>query len=103
MNQLYSHISELRDKINNYGKENLEEMLFAAAEGIKLATGCERIRVYLEDLTRGALSCLYASGALSDEIKRITFPIISADALVSRAFVSQSSADIRDTGAGACG
>ncbi len=101
MNQIYSHISQLRDKINNYGKENLEEMLFAAAEGIKLVTGCERIRVYLEDLTRGALSCLYASGALSDEIKSVTFPIISADALVSRAFVTQSAADVRDTGTGA--
>ncbi|HET6420927.1 MAG TPA: GPMC system transcriptional regulator [Geobacteraceae bacterium] len=101
MNPIYSHISQLRDKINNYGKENLEEMLFAAAEGIKLVTGCERIRVYLEDLTRGALSCLYASGTLSAEIKSVTFPIISADALVSKAFVSQSSAEIRDAGAGA--
>ncbi len=98
MEQIYSHISQLRDKINNYGKENLEEMLFAAAEGIERVTGCERIRVYLEDLTRGALSCLYASGPFSTEIKKVTFPIISEDALVSHAFVTQSAADIRDTG-----
>jgi transcriptional regulator with GAF, ATPase, and Fis domain len=98
MNQIYSHISQLRDKINNYGKENLEEMLFATGEGIKLVTGCERIRVYLEDLTRGALSCLYASGPSSAEIKNVAFPIISSDALVSRAFVTQTAADIRDTG-----
>jgi transcriptional regulator with GAF, ATPase, and Fis domain len=98
MEKIYGPVSHLRDKINNYGKENLEEMLFAAAEGIELITGCERIRVYLEDLTRGALSCLYASGPFSTKIKDITFPIISEDAAVSHAFVTQSPADIRDTG-----
>ncbi|HKZ17041.1 MAG TPA: GAF domain-containing protein, partial [Geobacteraceae bacterium] len=96
MEQSNSRVNHLRNKINNYGKENLEEMLFAAAEGIEIITGCERIRVYLEDLTRGALSCLYASGPFSADIKKLTFPIISADALVSRAFVTQSPADIGD-------
>ncbi len=98
MDQIHNQIKQLHDKINGYGKENLEEMLFAAAEGIELVTGYGRIRVYLEDLTRGALSCLYASGPYSAEIKKVTFPIISDDALVSRAFVTQSTRDIRDTG-----
>ena len=98
MNQTDDHINQLRDKINNYGKENLEEMLFSAADGVQHITGCERIRVYLEDLTRGALSCLYASGPFSAAIKKTTFPIISNDALVSLSFVTQAGADIRDTG-----
>jgi transcriptional regulator with GAF, ATPase, and Fis domain len=99
MEQVHYQISQLQDKINSYGKENLEEMLFAAAEGIELVTGHGRIRFYLEDLTRGALSCLYASGPFSAEIKKVTFPIISDDALVSRVFVTQSVGEIRDTGA----
>ncbi len=89
-------VGQLRDKINNYGKENLEEMLFATAEGIQLVTGCERVRVYLEDLTRGALSCIYASGPFTSTLKEITFPIISDDAMVSRTFVTQTPAHIRD-------
>jgi hypothetical protein len=41
----------LRNKINNYGKENLEEMYLPRPR--TEITGCERIRVYLEDLLRG--------------------------------------------------
>jgi len=80
---------QLREKIGKYGKENLEEIIFAAAEGVRLASGAERIRIYLEDLTGGALSCCYATGSHADEIMAITFPIVSTASLVSTVFATQ--------------
>lgn len=87
----------LREKIRDFGKENLEEMLHALATGIMdVATKCN-VRIYLEDLTKGALSCAYASGTNRAAIRETTFPIIASDILVSTAFVSQQIAEIRST------
>jgi len=87
----------LREKIRDLGKENLDEMLHALASGImESAPGCS-VRIYLEDLTKGALSCAYASGADGAAIREITFPIIASGILVSTAFVSQQTAEIRST------
>jgi len=96
MESLKSQLARLREKIATFGKENLEEMLHATAEGIRLVADREHIRIYLEDLTRGALSCVYASGPLAAEIRAETFPIISRDAVVSSVFVSQHPAEFRD-------
>ncbi len=85
----------LRDKIRGFGKENLDEMLHALAAGItEIAPDC-LIRIYLEDLTRGALSCAYANGLQQAEIRSGTFPIISPEILVSTAFVSQQPHELR--------
>ena len=88
-------LNAIRDKILGFGKENLEEMLHSVAEGMALVSGKERVRVYLEDLTRGALSCVHASGQMSTEIRAVTFPIISHDAVVSTVFASQYPAEFR--------
>ena len=40
------HITVLRTKIATYGKENQEELLYALAEGARLLSGCERVRIY---------------------------------------------------------
>ncbi|KAF0221000.1 MAG: putative GAF sensor [Geobacteraceae bacterium] len=97
MESIKSQLAHLRDKIAGFGKENMEEMLHATAEGIRLVTGRERARIYLEDLTKGALSCAYTSGPFAAEIKEETFPIISNAAMVSSVFVSQYPAEFRDT------
>ncbi len=97
MESIKSRLAQLRDKIAAFGKENLEEMLHAVAEGIRLVAERDRIRIYLEDLTRGALSCVYAAGPAAAEIKEVTFPIISRDAVVSTVFVTQYSTEFRDT------
>jgi transcriptional regulator with GAF, ATPase, and Fis domain len=97
MESIKSRLAQLRDKIAGFGKENLEEMLHAVAEGVRLVTERDRIRIYLEDLTRGALSCVYASGPAAAEIREESFPIISHDAVVSTVFVSQYPAEFRDT------
>jgi transcriptional regulator with GAF, ATPase, and Fis domain len=88
-----ARLNAIRDKILGFGKENLEEMLHAVAEGLRLVSGAERIRVYLEDLTRGTLTCFYASGPYASELGEVTFPIISTDALISSVFVSQYPAE----------
>lgn len=86
-------IVQLQEKIAGFGKENLEEMLHAVAQGARLLTGSERIRIYLEDLTCGALSCAYASGPFASEIVEVTFPIVSPDGMVSTIFVSRLPAE----------
>lgn len=91
-------LTSIRNKILGFGKENLEEMLHSLAEGTKLVSGKGRIRVYLEDLTRGTLTCFHASGSHAEEIKATTFPIISGDAIVSAVFVSQYPAEFRRGG-----
>ncbi|WP_243370976.1 GPMC system transcriptional regulator [Geotalea sp. SG265] len=96
MESLKSRLDKLGEKISGFGKENLDEMLHAAAEGFRLVSGQESVRIYLEDLTKGALACAYASGPFSDDIREVTFPIISRDAMVSSVFVSQYPAEFRN-------
>jgi len=86
---LEAMFTPLRAKIVTYGKENQGELLYCLAEGAQLASGNDRIRIYLEDLTRGALSCAYATARISREIKALTFSLVQFDNIVSRAFISQ--------------
>ncbi|SNB47912.1 GPMC system transcriptional regulator [Geobacter sp. DSM 9736] len=87
----------LQEKIEGYGKENLTEMLHSVVEGIRTVTGRERVRAYLEDLTRGSLTCSYAAGPFASEVREVTFPIISRSAMVSSVFASQYATEFRDT------
>jgi transcriptional regulator with GAF, ATPase, and Fis domain len=91
-------LSPLRSKIVTYGKENQGELLYALAEGAQLLSGNERVRIYLEDLTRGALSCAHTAGHPEKELGEITFPIVSSEAVVSSVFVSQQPAEFRLAG-----
>ncbi|RNC73215.1 MAG: GAF domain-containing protein [Desulfuromonadales bacterium] len=95
MNDLNTQLNALRDRIAGFGKENLEEMLHALADGVRLVSEQDRLRIYLEDLTRGVLSCVYASGPLTDEIRQVSFPIISREISVSSVFASQYPAEFR--------
>lgn len=85
----------LRDKIRALGKENLEEMLHALASGISAVAGECTIRIYLEDLTKGALSCAHATGIQQAGLRETTFPIIADSILVSHTFISQEITEIR--------
>src|SRR6266545_2025034 len=93
MEVIKAQLDRLLERINGFGKENLEEMLHSLAEGVKLVSGRDRIRIYLEDLTRGALSCAYSSGPKAAEIAEVTFPIVSPDAMVSAIFISRFPAE----------
>ena len=92
-------IHELRAKIAAYGKENQGELLYALAEGAQLISGCEQVRIYLEDLTRGALTCTHATGQRIAEIREASFAIGSTETVVSSVFMSQYPVDFRITAA----
>ncbi len=85
----------LRTKVANFGKENQGELLYALAEGAMQLSGSERVRIYLEDLTRGALSCVHATGPQADSMHETGFPIVSTEAIVSSVFASQYAADFK--------
>lgn len=89
-------LTRISERIASFGKENLEEMLHMVGEGVRLISSLERVRIYLEDLTRGALSCAYSCGEFADEIREETFPIISSEGAVSLSFVNQKVAQIRE-------
>ncbi len=81
-----------------YGKENLGELLYALAENTKQLSGCEQIRIYLEDLTRGTLTCVHATGPLGKELVETTFPIVSQKVSVSNVFATQTPEDFKLSG-----
>lgn len=95
-------LQALRVKIDGYGKENQTELLYVLAEGVRLISGVDLVRIYLEDLISGALTCAFATGPDGAELREVAFPIITQDAVVSRVFVSQYPADFR-IGDGAAG
>jgi transcriptional regulator with GAF, ATPase, and Fis domain len=95
-------LAVLRTKVATYGKENQGELLYALAEGARLLSGSDRVRIYLEDLTRGALSCVHATGDHAEAISEVSFPIISTETVVSSVFVSQYPVDYK-LGAGQYG
>lgn len=95
-----SRLKEFQTAIAAYGKENLGELLYALAENAIQLSGCEQIRIYLEDLTRGALTCVHATGPLGKELVETTFPIVSKESIVSSVFVSQLPLDFKLSGAG---
>lgn len=89
MEELEKRLLDLQVKVQGYGKENQTELLYVLAEGARLITGQDRIRIYLEDLIAGALTCAFATGLNGADLRSVAFPIVSSDALVSRVFVSQ--------------
>ncbi|GAC1465816.1 MAG: GPMC system transcriptional regulator [Desulfuromonadaceae bacterium] len=95
-----SRLKEFQTAIAAYGKENLGELLYALSENAAQLSGCEQIRIYLEDLTRGTLTCVHATGPLGKEIVETTFPIVSKGTVVSSVFVSQLPLDFKFSGAG---
>lgn len=92
MTAIDEQLAKIGNRINSFGKENLDEMLHLVGDGARLVSSLERVRIYLEDLTRGALSCAYSCGDFAAEIREQTFPIISSEGAVSLTFVSQKMA-----------
>jgi transcriptional regulator with GAF, ATPase, and Fis domain len=90
-----SKLEDLRVKMSGYGKENQGELLYGLTEGAKLLTGADQVRIYLEDLTCGALSCAHATGPLAASLIETSFPLISGTLSVSRVFASQYAATFK--------
>lgn len=95
-----SGFNEFQTAIASYGKENLGELLYALAENAVELSKSEQIRVYLEDLTSGTLTCVHATGVHSKDIIETTFPIVSKESMTSSVFVSQLPVDFKLADAG---
>lgn len=88
MQATQQQITALLDKIRGYGKENQTELLYVLAEGARLVSGSDMVRIYLEDLIAGALSCVFTSGH-QPEVQQTNFPIVTTEALLSSVFATQ--------------
>ena len=91
-------ISSLIDKINTYGKENMDEILHVLTESVNLITRQKRCRIYLEDFTNGSLSCAIATGMHAQKLRNRSFPINTDAFLVSKVYANQIPAVHADTG-----
>ena len=76
----------LTEKISALGKESLDDILHALVKAVHLVTGRNTCRIYLEDLTSGALSCAMATGRQSDIIRERSFPINNTEFPVSQVY-----------------
>jgi transcriptional regulator with GAF, ATPase, and Fis domain len=91
----------LTNRINGYGKENLDDILHALAEAVHLITGRSSCRLYLEDLTSGSLVCALATGRQAEAIRQQSFAINTVDCVVSQVYHSheeQQLADLKTAG-----
>lgn len=81
--------AQYAEKINSYGKENIEDILHVIAESVNHLTQQNRCRIYLEDLTSGSLACVIATGLHAGELSDMSFPINTNAFLVSSVYASQ--------------
>ena len=79
-----------------FGKENLEEILHELGVAIQTLTGRGHCRVYLEDLTEGALCCMAAVGGEVERVRQSTFAINDENYLVSRVYQRQQETSIEN-------
>ena len=87
---------EIIADIKEFGKENLEEILHKLVEGVQMLAGGGRCRIYLEDLTLGALSCAAAAGGDIHRIRTNSFPINDNGFLVPQVYQQQQEVAIDD-------
>lgn len=92
-----TQISSNVEKINNYGKENMDEILHVLTESVNLITRQKRCRIYLEDFTNGSLSCAIATGLHAQKLRNRSFPINTDSFLVSKVYASQNPVIHTDT------
>ena len=89
-------IENIIARISEFGKENLEEILHKLTEGVQLLAGGGRCRIYLEDLTMGALTCAAAAGGDIRQIQTNSFPINDSDFLVPQVYQQKQELAIDD-------
>ncbi|WP_072906869.1 GPMC system transcriptional regulator [Malonomonas rubra] len=95
LNDTSSQVEQLISQIDRFGKENLEEILHKLIEVVQLLTE-GRYRIYLEDLTHGALSCVAAAGGEVGRVREKSFPINDSNYLVVQAYQSKEDLAVDD-------
>jgi transcriptional regulator with GAF, ATPase, and Fis domain len=83
-------------QFDRFGKENLEEILHTLIESVQAIDDGGFCRIYLEDLTKGALTCVAAAGGEVGQAREKSFPINSESYLVSAAYQSQKELAVED-------
>ncbi|MCD6582720.1 MAG: GPMC system transcriptional regulator [Desulfuromusa sp.] len=89
-------IERIIGNIQELGKENLEEVLHKLIGGIQILAGGGHCRIYLEDLTMGALSCAAATNADVQQLQTIFSPINNGDFSISQVYQQKHELDIND-------
>ncbi|MCF6267413.1 MAG: GPMC system transcriptional regulator [Desulfuromusa sp.] len=89
-------IEQIIGNIQEFGKENLEEILHKLIEGIQTLAGGGNCRIYLEDLTMGALTCAAATGRDILRIQNNSSPINNGDFLISQVYQQKQELAIND-------
>ncbi len=89
---MHRDIESWINKIEVFGKENLEEILHLLTGAIQQIAGRGHCRIYLEDLTEGALSCMGAAGGDVERVRQTTFALNDDNFLVSRVYQEQEEA-----------
>jgi len=79
-------IKQIIDQIQDFGKENLEEILYKLTEGVQILAGGGRCRIYLEDLTMGALTCAATTSGDVLQSHHRPSPINNSDYLISQVY-----------------
>ncbi|MCK5912526.1 MAG: Fis family transcriptional regulator, partial [Desulfuromusa sp.] len=87
-------IERIISTIQEFGKENLEEILHKLIEGIQVLAGGGHCRIYLEDLTMGALTCGAATNADVQQLQTIFSPINNGDFSISQVYQQKRELDI---------
>ncbi|MDH7500477.1 MAG: GAF domain-containing protein, partial [candidate division NC10 bacterium] len=90
MEKRLQQLNQLQNKIKSYGKENLHDILHFVTDGIELTTGCQRSRIYLEDMTEGMLICAYARGEREVDIRGTSLLFDPRQSLISQAFLEKN-------------
>lgn len=93
---MLSEMEAWLERLEAFGKENLEEILHLLTGAIQQLAGRGHCRIYLEDLTEGALSCMGAVGGDVEQVRKSTFAINDDNFLVSRVYQEQEEAQIEN-------
>ncbi|MBI5187302.1 MAG: sigma 54-interacting transcriptional regulator [Nitrospinae bacterium] len=79
----------LEEKILQYGKENLYDILHFTSTGLLEIFACHGIRIFLEDLAEGLLICRYALSEKYEKARGTSCFISNEESIVSKAFVTR--------------
>ena len=72
---IQKQMDQIISSLDEFGKENLVEILRRISQGVQLLCGGGQCRIYLEDLTMGSLSCVAAESDNLQGISEAIFPI----------------------------
>lgn len=79
-------LERLSQRLENFGKENLLDILHFTATGLRNIFNCKMVRIYLEDLYEGMLICQYVTGEKHRDDGAITQFIAPPKSVMSKAF-----------------